>query len=125
MATIVQLNLIEDSVADRATESKGGDSVSFPVTESKKLTSLMKFLGRSSSSGSVTTYRPKGEARGESRYYRYTYRSNGKVKNKHIPGGNITSKSAIANSTEVEQAIVRGSSPEDILNLIASFKTRD
>lgn len=72
----------------------------------------------------VHPYLPKGKARSGHLYYCYTYRDGKRVRNIHIPGGNITSSLAQARAKEVEAAIEFGRSPLEIVKLIKSWSRR-
>ena len=72
----------------------------------------------------VHPYIPKGKARGVHSYYCYTYRDKKRVKNVHIPGGNVTNPVAQARAAEVEAAIEFGREPSEIVKLIKSWGCR-
>jgi hypothetical protein len=71
--------------------------------------------------GCITTYSPRGEARGDKRYFRYSYRGSGRVHHHHIPGGNCSSKLAQSRAEKVRQAIAQGKAPTEIIAMIKSF----
>ena len=61
----------------------------------------------------VSTYRPRGTARG-GQYYRLSYKENGRVKHVHIRGGNTDSPIAQAKVAEVRSLLSAGVSPQEI-----------
>jgi hypothetical protein len=70
---------------------------------------------------SINKYRPRGTARcGE--YYRFTYKWYGKVKHRHIPGGNCSNPVAIARVEAVRQSIAAGKTTTEVLELIDTFR---
>jgi hypothetical protein len=70
----------------------------------------------------LSTYKPKGKARGSYFYYRYSYRDGQRIKHIHIPGGNTNSKVVQERVKKLREEIARGMNPLEIKSLIASFK---
>lgn len=68
--------------------------------------------------GTVGTYQPKGSAHGEYWYFRFSYREGKRMKHKHIPGGNAGSSVAQQRAEAVRQAIARGATIDEVLQLI-------
>ena len=107
---------VTESLVSDATK----DSVTFkdsPVTES---------LVSDATKDSVTAiniYEAKGTARGNRKYFRYSYKEVGKVKHLHIGGGNIHSLVAQSRMELVKDALAQGQSPNQIKRLIQGFRT--
>ncbi len=70
----------------------------------------------------LSTYKPKGKARGSYFYYRYSYRDGQRIKHIHIPGGKTNSEVVQERVKKLREAIARGMNPLEIKSLIASFK---
>lgn len=68
----------------------------------------------------VESYRPS--SRKTYYYYRYVWMEGRILKHKHLPGGNNTSPKAIATKELVENAISLGTSPQEIIALIAGAR---
>ena len=68
--------------------------------------------------GTVGTYQPRGSAHGEYWYFRFSYRDGKRMKHKHIPGGNAGSSVARQRAEAVRQAIARGATIDEVLQLI-------
>jgi hypothetical protein len=108
-------NPVTESLVSDATN----DSVTFkdnPVTES---------LVSDATKDSVTAiniYEAKGTARGNRKYFRYSYKEVGKVKHLHIGGGNIHSLVAQSRMQLVKDALARGQSPNEIKQLIRQLR---
>lgn len=66
----------------------------------------------------VETYHPSN--RRDNEYYRYCYKEQGKIKHRHIPGGNVRSLIAQRRKAAVEIAIAAGKSPNEIEKIIRS-----
>ena len=72
----------------------------------------------------VSTYRPRGTARG-GEYYRLSYKDGSRVRHVHIRGGNTDSPIAQAKVKEVRSLLAAGMSPKEVAALLktpASFK---
>jgi hypothetical protein len=65
----------------------------------------------------VSTYRPRGTARG-GEYYRLSYKEGSRVRHVHIRGGNTDSPIAQAKVAEVRSLLAAGVSPAEIANLL-------
>jgi hypothetical protein len=72
---------------------------------------------------SVNTYRPTGTARGNSYYYRFSYKHRGRVRHAHIPGGNTGSAVAQSRAIEVRSAIASGMGAIEIVETIRRLRT--
>lgn len=66
----------------------------------------------------VSTYRPRGTARGGDEYYRLSYKEGSRVKHVHIRGGNTGSPIAQAKVAEVRSLLVSGMLPAEIATLL-------
>ena len=109
----------DDSVTRKfVTESPPIHSVTpkKPVTES-----IVPTPPTPKSTTGVHPYMPKGKARSGHPYYCYTYRDKKRVKNVHIPGGNVTNPLAQARAAEVEAAVEFGREPSEIVKMIKSW----
>lgn len=60
--------------------------------------------------------------RKDNHYYRYCYKDRGKIKHRHIPGGNLRSPIAQRKKAAVESAIAAGKSPAEIEKIIKNPK---
>ncbi|MBW4614235.1 MAG: hypothetical protein KME21_13375 [Desmonostoc vinosum HA7617-LM4] len=69
----------------------------------------------------VETYCPS--QRKHNHYYRYCYKQGGKIKHRHISGGNVRSPITQQRKQEVEIAIGSGRSPSEIEKLIRSWRS--
>jgi hypothetical protein len=67
---------------------------------------------------SVNTYRPTGTARGNSFYYRFSYKHRGRVHHVHIPGGNTLSAVAQSRAIEVRSKVAAGVPAAEIVKMI-------
>jgi hypothetical protein len=65
----------------------------------------------------VSTYRPRGTARG-GEYYRLSYKDGSRVRHVHIRGGNTDSPIAQAKVAEVRSLLAAGESPAAIAKLL-------
>lgn len=72
-------------------------------------------------SGCINIYKAAGKATGDNRYFRYSWRESGRVKHRHIPGGNVRSPLAKSRAAEVERAIATGADSQKVCQLIHSF----
>jgi hypothetical protein len=70
----------------------------------------------------INIYKAKGTARGDRKYFRYSYKEAGKVKHLHIGGGNIHSVVAQYWMQLVRDALARGQSPNEIKQLIRQLR---
>jgi hypothetical protein len=66
----------------------------------------------------IGRYRAGGNTRGNSDYWRFSYRHGRRVRHVHIPGGNSSNLIALARVEEVKRAIASGRSALEILELI-------
>lgn len=57
-------------------------------------------------------------------YYRYCWKRKGKIKHRHIPGGNIASQISIIRKKIIEKAIKNDSSPIDIEKIINNWSIK-
>ena len=85
--------------------------------ESQSWVSVDPSVGTDRGSGWIEQYHP---ANRRTKYFRYGWLDK-KVRFRHLCGGNITNPLAIARAGKVQQAIARGKSPKQILELIASW----
>jgi hypothetical protein len=74
------------------------------------------------SDAAVSTYRPKGQARGNSEYFRFQYRDGKRIRFVHIPGGNTQASKAIANRNVVKIWIEVGYSGREIEEKIKEWR---
>ena len=65
----------------------------------------------------VSTYRPRGTARG-GEYYRLSYKDGGRVKHVHIRGGNTDSPIAQAKVAEVRSLLAAGIPPAKVAEML-------
>ncbi len=113
-------NPVTESLVSDATSKD--DSLTFednPVTESLVLDATSK----NDSLTAINIYKAKGTARGDRKYFRYSYKEAGKVKHLHIGGGNIHSVVAQSRIQLVRDAILKGQSPNEIKQLIRQFRS--
>ncbi|MEH2258315.1 hypothetical protein [Nostoc sp.] len=68
----------------------------------------------------VEKYHPS--KRKDNHYYRYCWKTGGKIRHRHITGGNVRSQLAQSRREEVEIAIADGLTPVEIENLIRSWR---
>lgn len=68
--------------------------------------------------GTIGTYQPQGSAYGDHKYFRFSYRDGDRMKHKHIPGGNVDNSVARQRAEAVRQAIARGATIDEVLQLI-------
>ena len=69
----------------------------------------------------VSTYRPRGTARG-GEYYRLSYKDGSRVRHVHIRGGNTDSPIAQAKVAEVRSLLAAGTSPREIAAMLKQPK---
>lgn len=69
----------------------------------------------------ISTYRPKGTARG-GEYFRFSYRSGKKMKHIHIRGGNTDSPLSQAKVREVRSLLAAGVPASEIARLLKKNK---
>ncbi len=69
----------------------------------------------------VSEYKPGGTAAKTNKYYRFSYKRNGRVKHIHIKGGNTTNKVAIERKEQVERWIVQQIPPDEIVKRIKQW----
>ncbi len=73
-------------------------------------------------SSAVSTYRPRGTARGIENvpleYFRFSYRDGSKVRHVHVKGGNTNSPLAKAKVQEVRSLLASGVPPTEIAKLL-------
>lgn len=70
----------------------------------------------------VNTYKPAGTARGDLKYFRYSFRDGNRIKHLHIPGGNTSRPKAQSNASAVRRAIVAGKPPQHIKQMIRGMR---
>lgn len=70
---------------------------------------------------SVSEYKPGGTAGKTHKYYRFSYRRNGKVKHIHIKGGNTCNQVAIERKEQIERWIIQQLPLEDIIKRIKQW----
>ena len=115
-----QLSLFGD---DSAIESK---SVSIALTASErqklKQEAIQRFLdtGEKENIPHVNIYHVRGT---KNRYYRLSYRSAGKMKHLHIPGGNVLSKLAQYRAKKLNQLIDRGCDLDEAIAMVQYFRS--
>ncbi len=106
-----------DAVTESIPQHSNDDSVTPvepAVTESNSLGD-----GEYLALDAVSTYRPRGTARG-GEYYRLSYKSGGKVRHVHIRGGNTDSPIAQAKVAEVRSLLAAGMTPRQIAAMLQS-----
>ncbi|HEY9653637.1 MAG TPA: hypothetical protein V6C95_23450 [Coleofasciculaceae cyanobacterium] len=107
-----------DSVTTSQIDCYPNDSVTtLDVTESSS-------KPRGISEFAISTYKPRGEARGQAEYFRFSYRDGKRIRHVHIPGGNCHSPMAIAHRNMVRAMIQCGDSVEEILEEIKEWGRR-
>jgi len=72
----------------------------------------------------ISTYRPRGTARG-GEYYRLSYRDGCRVRHVHIRGGNTDSPIAQAKVAEVRSLLAAGVPPIQVAELLKVSKTKN
>ena len=68
--------------------------------------------------GTVGIYQPKGSAYGDRKYFRFSYCNGDRMKHKHKPCGNVDNSIARQRAEAVRQAIARGATIDEVLQLI-------
>jgi hypothetical protein len=115
-----------DNILDFQTAWNQWESTHSAVSESKlsndSLTIFEEQHNKNDSLTGVNTYKPAGTARGDLKYYRYSYKSGQRTKHIHIPGGNCSKHQAQANAEMVRCAIASGKSPSEIEQLIKLWR---
>jgi hypothetical protein len=138
---VSELNLCNDSLTFTEVSSNTNDSLTFEdvsVTESlvsdatnttdsltfkdDSVTESLVLNDTNDSLTAINIYKAKGTARGDRKYFRYSYKENGKVKHLHIGGGNIHSLVAQSRMQLVKDAILKGQSPNEIKQLIRQLR---
>jgi hypothetical protein len=76
-----------------------------------------------SATRAVSTYKPKGTARG-GEYFRFVYRAGTKTKSVHIPGGNTGNILAQSRAAEVMELVAAGVPAVEICDRIRSWSGR-
>jgi hypothetical protein len=102
---------VTESKISPAVDSVTSTPVEPAVTESKNHQNDYLALD------AVSTYRPRGTARG-GEYYRLSYKAGGRVKHVHIRGGNTDSPISQAKVAEVRSLLRTGVSPAEIATLL-------
>ena len=114
-----QLSLFDDS---SVSESKTV-SITSSVSEKQRLKyqAIQRYLdtGERENIPHVNTYRVKNT---NNRYYRLSYRSSGKVKHVHIPGGNTYSELASYRASKLRELIDRGAELAEVLAMTRDFR---
>lgn len=72
----------------------------------------------------VSTYRPRGTARG-GEYYRLSYKDGSRVRHVHIRGGNTASPIAQAKVAEVRSLLAAGISPQQVAEILKISKVKN
>ncbi|TAE58832.1 MAG: hypothetical protein EAZ76_10850 [Nostocales cyanobacterium] len=121
---VTESGVTESGVTEsQVTES---DVTESQVTESQVTESGVTESLESEENDSVTAiniYKPSGKARGDSRYFRFSYKSGNRTKHVHIPGGN-TSSPVVRNRVEkLKVAIAQKLPPGEIEKMIKQFKS--
>lgn len=120
-------NLVTESlVSDTTSKSDSLTLNHFSVSESLVLDATaneneLDPLPKNDSLTGVNVYKAKGTARGDRKYFRYSYKEGGKTKHVHIGGGNINCAVAQIRAQKVREAIAEGKSPQAIIALIRQF----
>jgi hypothetical protein len=112
-------NSVTESLVSDVTSRN--DSLTFKdnsVTESL----VSDVTSKNDSLTAINIYKAKGTARGDRKYFRYSYKEAGKVKHLHIGGGSINSVVAQSRMQLVKDALARGQSPNDIKQLIRQLR---
>jgi hypothetical protein len=112
--TFEDISVTESLVSDATNDSLTFEDIS--VTES------LVSDATNDSLTAVNIYKARGTARGERKYFRYSYKEKGKTKHLHIGGGNIHAVVAQDRAQLVRDAIADGQSPQEIKQLIRQFK---
>ncbi len=69
----------------------------------------------------INIYTPRGKARADYQYFRYSYRDGSRIRHCHIPGGNIHSALAQSRRDQLEEMVRQGRSPSEIVQMIQSW----
>jgi hypothetical protein len=77
-----------------------------------------------SATRSVSTYRPKGTARG-GEYFRFVYRAGTRIRSVHVPGGNTGSVLAQSRAAEVMELAAAGVPSLEICDRIKSWSKKN
>jgi hypothetical protein len=118
-ATNDSLTFEDISVTESLVSDATNDSLTF---EDISVTESLVSDATNDSLTAINIYKAKGTARGDRKYFRYSYKEGGKTKHLHIGGGNIHSVVARYRAQLVRDAIARGESPQEIKQLIRQFK---
>ncbi len=119
-----QLKIPSASVVN-AEEEKDSSSA-LDNNEEARHQKLLRYLTKRSckSNGSISTYKASKSTGSENRYFRYTYREEGKQRSKSIPGGNIRSPLAQKRAQLIKQMIIENKSILEIVYFIGSFSRK-
>lgn len=107
---------------DSATKAKPKIKIHDSATDKSVAESSSKRHGISEAA--ISTYKPRGEARGGFEYFRFVYRDGKRTRSVHIPGGNVHSPMAVANRNYVRAMIKCGDSVEEILEQIKEWRKK-
>jgi hypothetical protein len=126
----VSESLVSDATNDsltfennRVSESLVSDATNDSLTfENNRVSESLVSDATNDSLTAVNIYKARGTARGDRKYFRYSYKEGGKTKHLHIGGGNIHSVVARYRAQLARDAIARGESPQEIKQLIRQFK---
>ncbi|GAX46210.1 hypothetical protein NIES4075_72310 [Tolypothrix sp. NIES-4075] len=121
---VSESNLFIDSLTFTEVSNNTNDSLTFedsPVSESL----VSDVTSENDSLTAINIYKAKGTARGDRKYFRYSYKEGGKTKHLHIGGGNINCEAAQSRMQLVRDAIALGQSPNQIKQLIQQFRNLD
>jgi hypothetical protein len=95
------------------------DSVTEPIALAEVVTESIPAADDSVTTKAISTYRPRGTARG-GEYYRFSYRDGSRVKHIHICGGNTDSPIAQAKVAEVRSLLAAGANTAEVVEMLLS-----
>ncbi len=104
-----------NAISGEVTESfsqVGNDSVTDSDEDSEGILEL---------GNGINIYKAKGKARGENKYFRYSYKSGGKTHHCHIPGGSTKNATARERAIAVLEMVKSGNSPQQVVEMIKSW----
>ncbi|WP_038298060.1 hypothetical protein [[Scytonema hofmanni] UTEX B 1581] len=117
------LTLEDNSVRESLVSDVTSKNDSLTLEDNSVRESLVSDVtSKNDSLTAINIYKAKGTARGDRKYFRYSYKEAGRTKHLHIGGGNIHSVVARYRVQLVRDALARGQSPNEIKQLIRQLR---